>query len=159
VVTEVVIVTSPNDGAGAKTAEAATIVDNGGARAKAIESAAAEASTGKATAAVEATAAKAATAKATAATASTATAAKAATAKTTAAMAATAASATTTMSQRHGRRSQANGCNSQRDYCLLQHIIFSTRDLAPITNPNVAIVGESFHRRGRLGRSTRRDRR
>jgi hypothetical protein len=97
VVTEVVIVTSTNHRAGAKTAEAATIVGDGGARAKAMEAAVKFA-------AVEATTAKAATAEATAAMA--------------------AATTTTTACQRHGRRGQANSCNSQRDYCLSQHLIF-----------------------------------
>jgi hypothetical protein len=51
---------------------------------------------------------------------------------------ATAASATTTC-QRHGRGGQANGCNSQRDHCLSQHL-FSIQDVAPSTNPQMATV-------------------
>ena len=118
VVTEVVIMTSTTDRAGAKTAEAATIVDDGGARAKAMEAAvkfaAVEATTAKAATAVEATAAKAATAEATAAEA-------------TAAMAAATTTTSTTACQRHGRRSQANSCSSQHDHCLSQHLILHSR--------------------------------
>jgi hypothetical protein len=88
---ELVIVISPNDGAGTKTAESATIVNDGGARAKAMEAIA------KSTA-VEAAATKA------------------------AAMATTTASAPTTC-QRHSWRGQADGCNSQRDHCVSQHLI------------------------------------
>jgi hypothetical protein len=67
-----------------------------------VKSAAAQASTSKATA-VEATTAKAATAT----------------------MAATTTASTTC--QRHGWRGQANGCNSQRDHCLSQHLILHSR--------------------------------
>jgi hypothetical protein len=120
VVTEVVIVTSPNDGAGAKAAEAATIVDDGGARARAMEAAiksvAAEASTSKATAAVEATA--------------------------TAAMTTSTAPSATTTCQRHGRRGQASRCNSQRDHCLSQHLI-SIQELAPSTTSQVQQKAEA----------------
>jgi hypothetical protein len=112
VVTEVVIVTSTNDRAGAKTAEAATIVDDGGARAKTMEAAvkfaAVEATTAKAATAVEATAAKAATAEATAAMAA-------------------ATTTSTTACQPHGRRSQANSCSSQHDHCLSQHLVLHSR--------------------------------
>jgi hypothetical protein len=109
VVTEVVIVASPNDGTGAKAAEAATIVDDGGARAKAMEaaikSATVEASTGKTAAAVEATAAETTAAMTT-------TAAETTAAMTTTATTTTTSSSATTSCQRHGRRGQANGCNS-----------------------------------------------
>jgi hypothetical protein len=70
----------------------------------AVKFAAAEASTSKVTA-VEATASKAGTAEATAAMATTA----------------------STTCHRHGRRGQANSCNSRRDHCLSQHLILHSR--------------------------------
>jgi hypothetical protein len=124
--------------------EASTVVNDGGARAKSMETSAAK------SAAVEASTSKAATAKtATAKTAAAMAAATTAAAKAAAAMAAATTAASATMRQRHGRRGQANGCNSQqRVHFLSQHVHSPSEiDPAPSSDVQVAIVLENCCRR------------
>jgi hypothetical protein len=110
--------------------EVSTVVSDGGARGKSMETSAAK------SAAVEASTSKAATAKT-------------ATAKAAAAMAAATTATSATMRQRHGRRGQANGCNSQqRVHFLSQHVHSPSEiDPAPSSDVQVAIVLENFCRR------------